>query len=85
VISGYHVCNQKFDAALNTVSAQQICLLQAQGIPNPKPRKLFLTDLITQIKQWWQLNKEIILCIDANELIDDPPNLMFLACSQRLI
>jgi len=72
VISGYCVCNQKFDAASNTVSAQQICLLQAQGIPNPKPRKLFLIDLITQIKQWRQVNKEVILCIDANKPIDNP-------------
>jgi len=72
VISGYRMCNQKFDAASTTVSAQQIRLMQAQGIPNPKPRKLFLKDLITQLKQWRQQNKEIILCIDANESIDDP-------------
>jgi len=52
VLSGYHVCNQKFDAASNTVSAQQICLLQAQGNPTPNPRKLFLSDIIHQIQQW---------------------------------
>jgi len=47
VISRYCVCNQKFDAVLNTVLDQQICLLQDQGNPNPIPQKLFLTDLIT--------------------------------------
>jgi len=72
VISGYRVCNQKFDAASNTVTAQQIRLLQAQGSINPKPRKQFLRDIITQIQQWRQADKEVILCIDANEPVDDP-------------
>jgi len=72
VISGYRVCNQPFDAASNTVSAQQIRLMQANGLPAPNPHKLFLSDLITQIKSWRQANKEVILCIDANEPIDDP-------------
>jgi len=72
ILSGYQVCNQEFDAASNTVSAQQIHLLQAQGIPTPKPRKLFLANLIHQIQEWQHANKEVILCIDANEPIDDP-------------
>jgi len=72
VVSGYRVCNQKFDAASNTVSAQQIRLLQAQGHPKPNPRKLFLTDIITQIQQWRTAHKEVILCLDANEPVDDP-------------
>jgi len=72
VVSGYRVCNQKFDAAANTATAQQIRLLQAQGIINPKPRSLFLTDLIAQINIWRQANKEVIICIDANEPVDDP-------------
>jgi len=71
VVSGYRVCHQKFDAASNTVSAQQIRLLQAHGIPQPNPRKLFLHDIITQIQQWRAAHKEVILCLDANELIDD--------------
>jgi len=54
-----------------TVSAQQIHLMQAQGLPNLNPQKLFLTDLITQIKQWRQANKEVVLCIDANKPVDD--------------
>jgi len=35
VSSGYCVCNQKLDAMSNMVSAQQIWLLQAHGIPKP--------------------------------------------------
>ncbi len=72
VISGYCVCNQQFDAALQTTTAQQICLLQARGIACPKLWKLFLDDIIQQIKQWQQTNHEIILCMDANDNIDDP-------------
>jgi len=72
IISGYRVCNQKFDAASMTVSAQQTRLLQVKGIHKPKPRKQFITDLITQIQHWRQAHKEVILCIDANESVDDP-------------
>jgi len=72
ILSGYRVCNQQFDAASQTVTAQQIRLLQAQGVANPKPRKLFLSDLIRQVKQWRQTGHEVIICMDANDNIDDP-------------
>jgi len=72
VMSSYCICHQQFDAASQTVTAQQICLLQARGIQSTKPRKTFLDDLITQIKQWRKDNKEIILCMDANDPIDNP-------------
>jgi len=72
VMSSYCVCNQQFDAASQTVTAQQIRLLQARGIQRPKPRKTFLDDLIQQIQSWRRDNKEIIICMDANDPIDDP-------------
>jgi len=72
VVSGYRVCPQTFDAASNTVSAQQICLLQIEGVSDPQPRMIFLDNLISQIKAWRRENKEIILCMDANEPTDDP-------------
>jgi len=31
MVSGYRVCNQKFDMASNTMYAQQMCLLQDKG------------------------------------------------------
>jgi len=71
VMSCYRVCNQQFDVASQTVTAQQIRLLQARGIQNPKPQKTFLDDLIQQIKNWRRENKEIIICMDANDPIDD--------------
>jgi len=72
VVSGYRVCNQKFDAASNTTTAQQIRLLQQNGHAHPNPRNEFITDLIHQINHWHRDGKEVILCIDANEPIDDP-------------
>jgi len=72
IISAYQVCHQKFDATTDTASAQQTRILQATGIPNPSPRKIFLNDLITQIKEWRARGKEIILCMDTNDNIADP-------------
>jgi len=72
VLSSYRVCHQQFDAGTQTVTAQQIRLLQAKGITNPKPRTAFLDDLIQQIKTWQCDNKEIIICMDANDPLDDP-------------
>jgi len=72
VVSGYRIGNQKFDAALNTTTAQQIRLLQQQGHVNPNPRNDFLTNLIQLINQWHMAQKEVIVCIDTNKPIDDP-------------
>jgi len=72
VVSGYRVCNQKFDAASNMVTAQQIRLLQAQGIQKPKPCQIFIDDIIAQINKWRNEHKEVLICMDVNESIDDP-------------
>jgi len=72
VVSGYQVCDQKFDATSNTVSSQQICILQTQGYSSPQPRLIFLDDLIRQVNQWRLEQKEVIICMDANEPLDDP-------------
>jgi len=57
VVSGYRVCNQKFDATSNTTTAQQMRLLQQQGQANPNPCNEFLTDLIQLINQWRMAQK----------------------------
>ncbi len=72
IVSAYHICNQKFDAASNTTTAQQVRILQAQGVTNPKPRTAFLNDLINQIHLWCNNHKEVILCMDGNKDVDDP-------------
>jgi len=73
VVSAYHVCNQKFNAAANTTSAQQIQLLQAnQWHCGPQNSDIFLTNIIHQIHQWCHNQKEIILCMDTNNPVNDP-------------
>jgi len=72
LMSAYRVCNQEFDATTNTVMAQQTRILMRQGTTNPNPRQQFITDLIVQIRQWRQQDKEILVCMDANENVDDP-------------
>ncbi len=72
IVSAYQVCNQKFDATSDTASAQQIRILQANGVPSPDPRKIFLADLIEQINLWRSMQKEVLLCMDTNDNVDDP-------------
>jgi len=72
IVLVYQTCNQKFDAATDTVTAQQIQILQTNGMINPNPQKIFLDDLISQINKWQQLNKEVLVCMDANKNVDDP-------------
>ncbi len=72
VVSAYRVCNQQFDAASNTASAQQIRLLQNSGAINPQPRSIFLQDIIHQIQRWRHEHKEVLLCTDTNDNLDDP-------------
>jgi len=72
IVSAYQVCNQKFDATSDTVSAQQIRILQANGTTSPNPRQIFLMDLITQINNWRSMHKEILLCMAINNNVDDP-------------
>jgi len=72
IVSGYRVCPQPFDTALQTTTAQQIRLLQAQGVVNPKLRTLFISEIICKIKTWRQAHYDILLCMDANENTDNP-------------
>jgi len=72
VVLACWVCHQTFDVAANTASAQQICLLQNSGTINPQPRSVFLQDLIYQIHQWCHESKEVLLCTDMNDNVDDP-------------
>jgi len=72
IASAYRVCPQEYDATTNTSTAQQTQLLQQQGLKNPNPRQQFITDLITQIQAWRQQQKEVLVCMDANEDVSNP-------------
>jgi len=72
IVSAYRVCPQPFDATSNTVTAQQTKLLIQQGVKQPNPRKQFVTDLITQIKNWQATGKDVLIGMDTNENVDSP-------------
>jgi len=72
IILAYRVCIQPFDATSLTVVAQQMQLLQLQGIQKLNPRNQFIDDLIMQIRTWTHTRKVILLGMDANEDIDNP-------------
>jgi len=72
VASAYRVCPQPFDATSMTATAQQTRLLLQHGVPQPNPRQQFVTDIISQVRQWRDQKKEVLLGMDANENVDDP-------------
>jgi len=72
VVSAYRVCPQPFDATTMTAMAQQTRILLQQGIQNPNPRQQFVTDLISQVRQWRNQKKEVLIGMDANENVDNP-------------
>jgi len=72
IASAYRVCPQEYDPTTNTSTAQQTRLLQQKGETHPNPRQQFITDLITQIKSWRQQQKEVLICMDANEDVSTP-------------
>ncbi len=55
-----------------TSTAQQTRLLMQQGIDKPNLRQQFITDLIAQIQQWRQQQKEILISMDVNKDVDHP-------------
>jgi len=71
VASAYRVCPQPFDATSMTATAQQTRLLLQHGTPQLNPRQQFVTDIISQVRQWRNQKKEVLLGMDANENVDD--------------
>jgi hypothetical protein len=58
---------------LNTNWMQQWTLLREQGVKEPDPIKEFYKDLTEQLIKWQHQGYEIILMIDANEVIGSKP------------
>jgi hypothetical protein len=68
VLSAYRP-TQSNDPSDRTCHSQQWRLLRARDENNPNPRKTFIIDLKTKIKEWQEEGSEIIIGIDANESI----------------
>ena len=69
IINSYRVCNQRESAGETTTYMQQVRLLQKEGMQNPDPRQEHLNDLSECIGQYKDRGHEIILVIDANEIL----------------
>ena len=69
IINSYRVCNQNESAGETTTYMQQVRLLQKEGRQKPDPRQTHLDDLSECIGQYKDRRHEIILVIDANEIM----------------
>jgi len=79
IITGYRSCNQQTRLGSSTFHDQQYRILLSKGIARPNPREQFLDDLITQVSQWCQSRKAVLLCLDANEDVTSTTHMQGLA------
>jgi hypothetical protein len=75
VITAYRPCKQSNNInnqMSSTTYRQQMIMLTEAGFINPEPRKIFIEDIITMIKEYHtDDNNYTILMLDANENIND--------------
>jgi len=69
ILSGYKVCNNQQTNwhGFNNTYNQQYWLLHQKGHCNPDPWPQFIDDLVLSINKWRAQQKEVLICIDANE------------------
>jgi len=67
IVTGYRSCNQQTRLGSSTFHDQQYRILLSRGITRPNPREQFLEDIITQVQQWHQTQKAVLICLDVNE------------------
>lgn len=72
IITGYRVCEQsRNDAGEGTVMAREWDYLLDKGVAKPNPRQSFLDDLKRQITQLQEQGREILLMLDANQMLQN--------------
>ena len=75
-ITAYRVCTSSINSAsLGSSFAREYEYFKAQGIPSPRPRKLFLTDLATAITNLQSDGHSVLLMMDSNGQISDDEDL----------
>ena len=75
ILTAYNV-PQDTPAGDDTLHAQQTSQYLINKIDNPHPRKLFIKDLLTLIKEAVNDDQDIILMGDFNEIIGEDPRMM---------
>lgn len=69
VITGYRCVQNRLNGS---VCAQETVFLRdRQSIDYPTPRKQFILDLIEFVRKKQEQNHEILICLDANEIMGD--------------
>jgi hypothetical protein len=74
ILSAYRVCQQNVNKS-NSMStySQQFFMMKRNGIENPNPREAFITDFGKQLGEICNNpDNYVIICIDANENMEDP-------------
>jgi len=79
IVTGYRLCNQQAQLGSSTFHNQQYQILLNKGIARPNPHEQFLDDLITQVGQWHQSRKAVLLCLNANYDVTSMTNMQGLA------
>jgi hypothetical protein len=72
IISAYRVCSQQASTiGTDTAYNQQNLMLSLEGMVLPDPRKIFIKDMISQVKTWKSDMDSVLLLMDANKHIGD--------------
>ena len=69
IITGYRCTRSNGDASAWT--QEKIFMQDRQSKQSPNPRQQFINDLIIYVKAKQSLNHDIILSLDANEVIGE--------------
>jgi len=80
IVTSYRSCNQQARLGSSTFHNQQYRILLSKRIARPNPHEQFLDNLITQVGQWHQSQKAVLLCLDANEDVTSTTHMQGLTC-----
>ena len=72
IVTGYRPCKPSSSSKLTTVYDQHMRYVQDRGI-NLNPRELFDRDLSNELENWIERQIRIVLCLDANEDVNQGP------------
>lgn len=72
ISDAYRVCVQQASKiGVDTAYNQQKLMLSLEGMKSPDPRKVFIRDMIHQVKQWKSDMDDVIIVLNANEHLGD--------------
>ena len=76
IICAYQVVQEPGDHGLLTAYSQRVRMMRLEGVDNPNPRRTFIQDLRTLVKDLRDANHDILLMGDFNEVISEKQEMM---------